>query len=29
MKLSCYEEFFEDYEVLHEVRTQLGKPRRK
>ena len=24
MKLSCFEEFFEDYEVPDEVRTRLG-----
>ena len=25
MKLSCFEEFFEDYSVPHEVRTRLGR----
>ena len=29
MKLSCSEEFFEDYGVPAEVRTQLGPRRRK
>ena len=29
MKLSCFEEFFEDYEVPDEVRTRLGPRRRK
>jgi hypothetical protein len=29
MKLSCYEEFFEDYEVPDEVRTRLGPKRQK
>jgi hypothetical protein len=29
MKLSGYEEFFEDYEVPDEVRTRLGSRRRK
>jgi len=28
MKLSCFEEFFEDYEIPDEVRTRLG-PRRQ
>ena len=29
MKLSCFEEFFEDYEVPDEVRTRLGPRRQK
>jgi hypothetical protein len=29
MKLSCYEEFFGDYEIPAEVRAQLGPRRRK
>ena len=29
MKLSCFEEFFEDYEVPDEVRTRLGPRREK
>ena len=29
MALSGHENFFEDYEVPHEVRRQLGKSRRK
>lgn len=28
MKLSGYEEFFDHYEIPHEVRTRLGKPRK-
>ena len=29
MKLSCFEAFFEDYEIPDEVRTRLGPRRRK
>ena len=29
MKLSCFEEFFEDYEVPDEVRTRLGPRQQK
>ena len=29
MKLSCFEEFFQDYEIPDEVRTRLGPKRRK
>jgi hypothetical protein len=29
MKLSCLEEFFQDYEIPDEVRTRLGPRRRK
>jgi len=29
MKLSCFEEFFQDYEIPDEVRTRLGPRRRK
>ena len=29
MKLSCFEEFFEDYEVPDEVRTRLGPKQQK
>ena len=29
MKLSCSEEFFKDYDIPDEVRTQLGPRRRK
>jgi hypothetical protein len=29
MKLSCFEEFFENYEVPDEVRTRLGPRRQK
>jgi hypothetical protein len=29
MKLPCFEEFFEDYEVPDEVRTRLGPRRQK
>jgi hypothetical protein len=29
MKLSCFEEFLEDYEIPDEVRTRLGPRRRK
>jgi hypothetical protein len=29
MKLSCFEEFFQDYEIPNEVRTRLGPRRRK
>ena len=29
MRLSCFEEFLEDYEIPDEVRTRLGPRRRK
>jgi len=29
MKLSCFEEFYQDYEIPDEVRTRLGPTRRK
>jgi hypothetical protein len=29
MKLSCFEEFFKDYQIPDEVRTRLGPRRRK
>ena len=29
MKFSCFEEFFKDYEISDEVRTQLGSRRQK
>jgi len=29
MKLSCFEEFFQDYEIPDEVRTRLGPRQRK
>ena len=29
MKLSCFEEFFKDYEIPDEVRTRMGPKRRK
>ena len=29
MNLSCFEEFFKDYEILDEVRTRMGPKRQK